>query len=108
MVSSVRCLYILSFGVMLGIVYGDQTQDQIDSCDFKNTKLQICEDSNGSINAYPATFKGTRDGLEPLEIKPSLNFLNLARFDEQQKSITIFVTLMTEWNDTRLSLITDK
>ena len=108
MVLSVRCLYILSFTVMLGIVYGDQTQDQIDSCDFKNTKLQICEGSNGSINAYPATFKGKRDGLEPLKIKPSLNFLNLARFNEQQKSITVFVTLMTEWNDTRLSLFTDK
>ena len=104
MVLSVRCLYIFLFSLMLGIVYGDQ----IDSCDFKNTKLQICEGSNGSISAYPATFKGKRDGLEPLKIKPSLNFLNLARFNEQQKSITVFVTLMTEWNDTRLSLITDK
>ena len=104
MVLSVGSLYILSFSVMLGIVYGDQ----IDSCDFKNTKLQICEGSNGSINAYPATFKGKQDGLEPLKIKPSLNFLNLARFNEHQKSITVFVTLMTEWNDTRLSLITDK
>ena len=104
MVLSVRSLYILSFSVMLGIVYGDK----IDSCDFKNTNLQICEGSNGSINAYPDTFKGKRDGFELLKIKPSLNFLNLARFNEQQKSITVFVTLMTEWNDTRLSLITDK
>ena len=104
MVLSVRCLYILSFSVMLGIVYGDQ----IDSCDFKNTKLEICEGSNGSINAFPATFKGKIDGLEPLKIKTSLNFLNLAHFDEQQKSVTIFATLMTMWNDTRLSLITDK
>jgi hypothetical protein len=104
MVLSVRCLYILSFGVMQGIVCGDQ----MDSCDFKNTKLQVCEGSNDYLKAYPATFIGKIDNKRVLEIKTTLTFLNLARFDEQEKSVTVFVSLMTEWNDTRLSLITDR
>ena len=89
---------------MLRIVYGDQ----IDSCDFKNTKLQTCEGSNDYLKAYPSTFIGKNDKKRALEIKTTLTFLNLARFNDQEKSVTVFVSLMTEWNDTRLSLITDR
>ena len=33
-------------------------------------------------------------------------FFNLADFDADEKIITVFVSLMLEWNDTRLSLNT--
>ena len=72
-----------------------------DSCKYTKTLLQICNGSESYIHAYPSTY-----GKTSLEIKSNLAFLSLADFNAQDKSVTVFVSLMIEWNDTRLSLNT--
>ena len=66
-----------------------------DNCNVTKTKLQICE---GSDTSYPSNY-----GQKLLEVKPILTFLNFAEFDPEEKTVTVFVSLMLEWNDTRLS-----
>ena len=81
----------------------------IDSCAFNHTKLEICEGGKNYLINYPSTFDGKVEGEVPkLKIKPTLTFLNLARFNHEEKSITIFVYLLMMWNDTRLHLTLDK
>ena len=81
----------------------------IDSCAFSYTKLEICEDGKNYLTNYPSTFDGKVEGEVPkLKIKPTLTFLNLARFNQEEKSITIFVYLLMMWNDTRLHLTLDE
>ena len=82
----------------------------IDSCTFNYTKLEICEGGRNYLINYPSTFDGKVDGaaVPKLKIKPTLTFLNLARFNQEEKSITIFVYLLMMWNDTRLHLTLDK
>ena len=82
----------------------------IDSCAFNFTKLEICEGGRNYLINYPSTFDGKVDGaaVPKLKIKPTLTFLNLARFNQEEKSITIFVYLLMMWNDTRLHLTLDE
>ena len=104
MLLPVRIFSIWSCYVILGMVHGDQ----IDTCDFKTTKLQICDGSKDYLKTFPSTYNGESNGKTPLEIQPILTFLKLAMFDDQEKSVTVFVSLMMRWNDTRLSLSTDR
>ena len=77
---------------------------QFDNCNVTKTKLQICKGSDTYIPNYPSTYN--RYLSESLKLKPTLTFLNLADFDPDEKIVTVFVSLMLEWNDTRLSLNT--
>ena len=71
-----------------------------DSCNgnFTKTTLEIC---GGPDTYLPSTY-----GQKALEVKPILTFLNLADFDPEEKIVTVFVSLMMDWNDTRISLNT--
>ena len=104
MLLTVRIFSIWSYYAILGMVHGDQ----IDTCDFKTTKLQICDGSKDYLKTFPSTYNGESNSKTPLEIQPILTFLKLAMFDDQEKSVTVFVSLMMRWNDTRLSLSTDR
>ena len=77
---------------------------QFDNCNVTKTKLQICKGSDTYIPSYPSTYN--RYLSKSLEVKPTLTFLNLADFDPEEKIVTVIVSLMLEWNDTRLSLNT--
>ena len=59
--------------------------------------LQICNGEKTSIKAVDVE-------RLTLEITPTLTFVNLARFDDQEKTVTLFVTLDTLWNDTSISI----
>ena len=74
-----------------------------ESCNYIKTLLEICNGSESYLHAYPSTY-----GKTSLEITSYLEFLSLADFNVQEKSVTMFVSLMMEWNDTRLSLNTIK
>ena len=104
MLLQAKIFHLWSYYVILGMVHGDQ----IDTCDFKATKLQICDGSKDYLKTFPSTYNGESNGKTPLEIQPILTFLKLAMFDDQEKSVTVFVSLMMRWNDTRLSLSTDR
>ena len=104
MLFQTKIFHFWSYYVILGMVHGDQ----IDTCDFKTTKLQICDGSKDYLKTFPSTYNGESNGKTPLEIQPILTFLKLAMFDDQEKSVTVFVSLMMRWNDTRLSLSTDR
>ena len=80
-----------------------QTVDGVlnDNCNVTKPTLQICEGSDTYIHYYTDEY-----GEKELEVKPILTFLNLADFDPDEKIITVFISLMLEWNDTRLSLNT--
>ena len=87
--------YFLLFNVsMIAWVNGIPNNN----CNVTKTKLQICE---GSDTSYPSTY---HYGQKSLEVKPILTLLNFAKFDPEEKTATVFVSLMLEWNDTRLSL----
>ena len=91
-----RILFILWLYTSLQNVDG-VTNDSCNS-NFTKTTLEICE---GPDTFLPYTF-----GQKALEVKPILTFLNLADFDPEEKTVTVFVSLMMDWNDTRLSLNT--
>ena len=67
-----------------------------ESCNFTDVNLQICEGSGYYLKGYPSTY--------PLEVHPTLTFFNLGDFDELESTVTVFVSLKTEWYDSRLSL----
>ena len=69
------------------------------SCNHTDITLQICEGSNSYIPSYPSTYPG-----KALAVQQTLTLLNLADFNPYSKTVTIFVTLATKWNDSRLSL----
>ena len=72
-----------------------------DSCNVTKTKLEVCEGADTYIPYLPSDY-----GHKTLEVKPFLTFLNLADFDPDEKIVTVFVSLMFEWNDTRVFLNT--
>ena len=74
-----------------------------ESCKYTKTMLEICNGSESYLHAYPSTY-----GKKSLEITSYLAFLSLADFNAQEKSVTVFISLMMEWNDTRISLNTYK
>ena len=92
-----RILFILWLYTSLQNVDGFTPND---SCNrnFTKTTLEIC--------AGPDTFLPYTYGQKALEVKPILTFLNLADFDPEEKIVTVFVSLMMDWNDTRVSLNT--
>ena len=67
-----------------------------ESCNFTDVNLQICEGSGYYLKGYPSTY--------PLEVHPTLTFFNLGDFDSLENTVTVFVSLKTEWYDSRLSL----
>ena len=67
-----------------------------ESCNFTDVNLQICEGSGYYLKGYPSTY--------PLEVHPTLTFFNLGDFDQLESTVTVFVSLKTEWYDSRLSL----
>ena len=88
---------------ILWIVYASlQNVDGVKSgscnVNFTKTTLEICEDPD---TYFPSTY-----GQKVLEVKPVLTFLNLADFDPEEKIVTVFVSFMMYWNDTRVSLNT--
>ena len=40
----------------------------------------------------------------PLELKPQISLFDIIRIDEERNSITIFMELFMNWNDTRILL----
>ena len=69
-----------------------------ESCNFTDVNFQICEGSANYLKGYPSTYPNT------LEVRPTLTFFNLGDFDPLENTVTVFVSLKTEWNDSRLSL----
>ena len=68
-------------------------------CNQTNVSLQICQGTNKYISSYPYTYPG-----EPLPVNLTLTFLKLADFDSTLKTVTVFVALASQWNDTRYSI----
>ena len=97
------CARFDSFLFILCIFASLQNVDGVpnDSCNVTKPTIQTCEGSDTYIPYYPDEY-----GQKGLEVKPILTFFNLADFDADEKIITVFVSLMLEWNDTRLSLNT--
>ena len=84
-------LFLLCNGTLkvLGITSG---------CNQTDVSLQICQGTKKYISSYPYTYPG-----EPLPVNLTLTFLKLADFDSTLKTVTIFVALASQWNDTRYS-----
>ena len=74
----------------------------LSSCNQTDIALQICEGSKNYIPNYPSTYP------EALAVQQNLTLLNLADFDPYSKTVTVFVTLTTRWNDSRLSFMISK
>ena len=70
-----------------------------ESCNFTDVNLQICEGSGNYLKGYPSTYP-----YSALVVYPTLTFLNLGDFDPLENTVTVFVSLKTEWYDSRLSL----
>ena len=85
---------VLSVLVSLKIVQGANS-----SCNLTSTFFQICQGSENYIKGFPSTFPE-----KPAEVIPTLTFLNLADINPNEKTVTVFVSLKTEWNDSRVSL----
>ena len=65
------------------------------NCDAsKRTEIKNCHKHKG----YPDPSK------LPLEVSPTLTFLNLGDFNPSEKTVTVFVSLRTDWDDSRLSI----
>ena len=60
--------------------------------------LQICNHLNIQVEAMDI-----KQNL--IEIRPTITFFNLARFDPHDKTVTLFIALDTAWNDTSVSVI---
>ena len=67
-------------------------------CNQTNVSLQICQGTNKYISSYPYTYPD-----EALPVNLTLTFLKLVDFDSSLKTVTVFVTLASRWNDTRYS-----
>ena len=67
-------------------------------CNQTDVSIQICQGTNKYISSYPSTYPD-----EPLPVNLTLTFLKLADFDSASKTVTVFVTLASRWNDTRYS-----
>ena len=98
--------YCARFGSFLFILWINASLLNVDgvpydSCNVTKPKLQVCDGSDTYIPYLPHGY-----GQKVLEVKTVLTFLNLADFDPDEKIITVFVSLMFEWNDTRVSLNT--
>ena len=91
-----RILFILWIYASIQNVHGLTN----DSCNgnFTKTTMQVCEG--------PDTYLTSTYGQKTLDVKTILTFLNFANFDPEEKIVTVFVSFMMEWNDTRLSLNT--
>ena len=72
-----------------------------ESCNFTDVNLQICEGSENYLKGYPSTYP-----YSALVVYPTLTFFNLGDFDPLENTVTVFVSLKTEWYDSRLSLLT--
>ena len=70
-----------------------------ESCNFTDVNLQICEGSGNYLKGYPSTYN-----YSALVVYPTLTFFNLGDFDPLENTVTVFVSLKTEWYDSRLSL----
>ena len=71
-----------------------------ESCNFTDVNLQICEGSGYYLKGYPSTYP-----YSALVVYPTLTFFNLGDFDPLENTVTVFVSLKTEWNDSRVSLL---
>ena len=93
-VEMLQHMKVLSVLVSLEIVQGANS-----SCNLTSTFFQICQGSENYIKGFPSTFPE-----KPAEVIPTLTFLNLADINPNEKTVTVFVSLKTEWNDSRVSL----
>ena len=96
---TIRFLFTLLSYAAVNKVYGENPE----SCNYTKTLFEICNGSDSYLHSYPPTY-----GKKSLEITSNLAFLSLADFNAQEKSVTVFISLMMEWNDTRISLNTYK
>ena len=89
-------LRIIFQSILLSV---QNVESLISSCNFTNTFLQICQGSENYAKGFPSTYPE-----KPVEVTPTLTFLNLADINPAEKTVTVFVSLKTEWNDSRVSL----
>ena len=71
-----------------------------ESCNFTDVNLQICEGSGNYLKGYPSTYP-----YSALVVYPTLTFFNLGDFDPLENTVTVFVSLKTEWHDSRVTLL---
>ena len=92
-------LLLLSIEVLYVLLSLENVHGSISSCNLTSTFFQICQGSENYAKGYPSTFP-----QKPAEVTPTLTFLNLADINPNEKTVTVFVSLKTEWNDSRVSL----
>ena len=66
-------------------------------CD--NAALQVCEGKPVNVAASPKP-----EGQFPIQLEPMLTFINVANVDENENTVTVFLSLALYWNDTRVNL----
>ena len=86
---------VLTVSFLFGAI---KTTHAVSACTDFSANLQSCNGINSSIKALE------NEGQNTLEILATITYYNLARFDTQEKTITFFLALDTQWNDSSLIL----
>ena len=76
------------------------SKEFLPSCNKKFNKLTLCSNEK-YVKSYPS-----KDW--PLKLTQHLSIYEVVQFNDIDKTVTIFLELMTQWNDTRLFLKTDQ
>ena len=64
------------------------------TCKSTNDTLQICNGKLVNLKRLPE---------EQILVFPTLTFVNLANIDSNEKTVTVFVSLKLNWNDTSIT-----
>ena len=90
---------MLLLGLLL-LFFAGTTVARVRSCDESADIVFLC--SNGY---YDKSFSGTGD--QPAVLNEKIVVYTIPEFNPIDKTVTIFMRLMTYWNDTRISLKTN-
>ena len=74
-----------------------------------NAQISLCNDESIAVGlricSYQAYNKGVGD-TKPQLVDGKIIMLDIPEFNADDKTITIFMTLVAHWNDTRIILVT--
>ena len=94
---------MLSIKIIFTFLYFSAKYFQlVDSMFCDDAELQVCDGTSVTVKASPKP-----KGQFPIEIKPRLTFNNIANVDEEEKTITVFLSLALLWNDKRVNMSND-
>ena len=85
--------------IFLLLHFHEMVRAQLSFCENEAVGIRLCSLVHNYDKAYPL--------IQPMNLQTTVTVYDIVEFDQDEGTFTLFLDLLTVWNDTRLTLKSD-